>query len=1055
MILNSLIRLPSADILTKSRIVGIIDSPEATRKRIFLMDRTDPNLKILASTVSKPNGTWEIFATSEIDDGNMLIMAFDDSDTYNAQVYDRVSLDEFTYSYVGSAPYELFGRIELVSKDFQSINRVRFPESTGWQCQEYGEDVKGDAKYLLQDKKDFIGIKTFILDIADNYGTNKMGIRSIDFYTPAGVLIPYTGASDPSRDCYASTEYNSNQLVEYAFNTTLSKIGSTTELTWRSANYQNSFQRVSCVFTVPTDIGYIVINNYHYNGTYYNDNGIKNCKIYVSPTEHVSNIYGNLPGDAELIFNGVVFMHISSNEVDDFIVKAPSDFITLLDSALTDISYSSAPENKIGAGSLIELSNEKDTILYQVINKDGIELSLNTSPSLGMFEVSCIKNIFVNDFKCIYGGSQDTQIASLSPKNLSIPFKNDTLNSILVEENKNVLSEDLGFIPSRPGYTTKSVIFEFADNWGAPDYLGIRSIDFYDAENNLIDMVKTTDFLAYKTNSYSSYYVENIFETSKAKDGTWNNTQWLSNAITNQRVVIVFNSVFSFYKIVINNSHSSGTETDTGAKNVKIYISNDAITSTVYNEAIPNSDLIFDGILLEHVNSDIEDPQVPETNPIGSKIKLLIHSNNEDSTITFTDSSFYENTVTINGDIQHSTMEQKIDNSSILFDGIGDCLSVPSSTDFDLGTEDFAIDFWVNLSQVNVAQKFNSRYDSSAGWFIGVDNTNHVQFYCSNGVDITSTATLSIDTWYHIAVSCEYPDIRLFIDGGIDGTQTASTAIIDVDTPLCIGSLSGTSDYFKGYIDEIRFVKEEAIFTEDFTPWLQAYERTTFAIIFYSLSFDNKNTYKIWTGTVWKAIASNLEAIHGDTGSTAWHYINDSSVWTIATADTMESALLSASEFEDNLMDVETLNALTSTEYDATGGFVSADGHFDIGVIFQTDFPTYGATLSKVLINDKFTYNFNPIDLDIGENTLDSYLIGWTAKKTDLFDPDSDMTVLAMVTGDTSWTECVRGEPIPGVTAETDLTDKQLWLQVRTPSLPDDSEIDPAMFELSVKIISA
>jgi hypothetical protein len=33
-------------------------------------------------------------------------------------------------------------------------------------------------------------------------------------------------------------------------------------------------------------------------------------------------------------------------------------------------------------------------------------------------------------------------------------------------------------------------------------------------------------------------------------------------------------------------------------------------------------------------------------------------------------------------------------------------------------------------------------------------------------------------------------------------------------------------------MDEIRFVKEEAIFTEDFTPWLFSYGRNTFAIIF-------------------------------------------------------------------------------------------------------------------------------------------------------------------------------------------------------------------------------
>ena len=54
--------------------------------------------------------------------------------------------------------------------------------------------------------------------------------------------------------------------------------------------------------------------------------------------------------------------------------------------------------------------------------------------------------------------------------------------------------------------------------------------------------------------------------------------------------------------------------------------------------------------------------------------------------------------LTFNGGMVISTAQKKFGNSSWLFDGSNDYVSIPDSADFDFETGDFTIDFWVNFS---------------------------------------------------------------------------------------------------------------------------------------------------------------------------------------------------------------------------------------------------------------------------------------------------------------------------------------------------------------------
>jgi len=160
--------------------------------------------------------------------------------------------------------------------------------------------------------------------------------------------------------------------------------------------------------------------------------------------------------------------------------------------------------------------------------------------------------------------------------------------------------------------TARSVILDMADNYGQEWYMSIRRVEFK-LDGTLLDVNGTIGATAYDTTNYDGRFLAmHAFDVSLPKTGSWSDQAWLSGyeRDTNQRLICVFDSLQNFDEIVITNGHSSGTNTDTGVTNIKIHMSTDAITSTVYNQAITNSTLLFDGVLDEHVASDVVDDQI-------------------------------------------------------------------------------------------------------------------------------------------------------------------------------------------------------------------------------------------------------------------------------------------------------------------------------------------------------------------------------------------------------------------------------------------------------------
>jgi hypothetical protein len=154
--------------------------------------------------------------------------------------------------------------------------------------------------------------------------------------------------------------------------------------------------------------------------------------------------------------------------------------------------------------------------------------------------------------------------------------------------------------------------------------------------------------------------------------------------------------------------------------------------------------------------------------------------------------------------------------SCVTFDGTGDYLSVPDHADWDFGTGDWAIDFWVYMDTPQ-EECFIAQYDSGTNqraWTIEANSSTNLQLWRSDtggegGSVANHTYAPVAKTWHHIAVARDTNNLRAFFDGAQIGSTTDITGYdyFDSSAAMTIGSrLSSGSAVvlFTGKMAEIR-----------------------------------------------------------------------------------------------------------------------------------------------------------------------------------------------------------------------------------------------------------
>ena len=149
------------------------------------------------------------------------------------------------------------------------------------------------------------------------------------------------------------------------------------------------------------------------------------------------------------------------------------------------------------------------------------------------------------------------------------------------------------------------------------------------------------------------------------------------------------------------------------------------------------------------------------------------------------------------------------------FDGTSQFLNLASDP---IGANDYTIEFWMKQEATTASYWviLDSRVSGNAIGYpvILYNNSSTALSFYNNGWLLS--ATVSVSTWTHVAITRSSGTIRMFINGSIasSGTDTSS-----YNTFRQLGKAFDPY-YFKGQIQNLIIYKGQALYTANFTPFM-------------------------------------------------------------------------------------------------------------------------------------------------------------------------------------------------------------------------------------------
>ena len=198
--------------------------------------------------------------------------------------------------------------------------------------------------------------------------------------------------------------------------------------------------------------------------------------------------------------------------------------------------------------------------------------------------------------------------------------------------------------------------------------------------------------------------------------------------------------------------------------------------------------------------------------------------NGETNTTTYvTDKSTNNFALTVNGSVNPNRFSPLwgagyYANS---FDGSTGYMTVSASTLFNFGTGNFTIEAWIYTTSSGTQRVVSYATGSSLPYEFLLVNTGsslYLNFFDGTNNNSTGSNYVPQNQWVHIAVSRSGTSMYLFINGVLSGTTTNSINLTSTGS-LYIGTYKPSpTNYFTGYISNLRIVNGTAVYTSAFTP---------------------------------------------------------------------------------------------------------------------------------------------------------------------------------------------------------------------------------------------
>ena len=151
--------------------------------------------------------------------------------------------------------------------------------------------------------------------------------------------------------------------------------------------------------------------------------------------------------------------------------------------------------------------------------------------------------------------------------------------------------------------------------------------------------------------------------------------------------------------------------------------------------------------------------------------------------------------------------------TALLFDGLNDQVVVPDNPSLRI-IGPITVEAWIRRSVMGVQHAILEKYGCIGdapfvgGYVLRVSAENKLMFRteddCSNGSSANGATSLQSNVWYHVAGLWDGSQIRVYVNGMLDGATVTARNPKPGNTPLRIGERGNTLMPMSGAIDEVR-----------------------------------------------------------------------------------------------------------------------------------------------------------------------------------------------------------------------------------------------------------